>query len=134
MNRYLIIAGIALGLILFVLLAIRFLRRRVNPKKFKDNWLELQKFCASKETWPLAIITADKLLDEALKKKHVKGKSMGERLVTAQRTFHDNDAVWYSHNLAKKLIDESTIRLKQTDVKKSLLGFRDAMKDLGVLE
>jgi hypothetical protein len=93
----------------------------------------LQKFCASKETWPLAIITADKLLDEALKKRGQKGKSMGERLVSAQRDLTDNDKVWYAHNLAKKLMDNSGTRLRQAEVKRSLLGVRQALRDLGVL-
>lgn len=132
--------GLIITLILIVvavvglLVLIRFLRRRTSPHKYMEKWQDLQRFCASKETWPLAIITADKLLDEALKNKRLKGKSMGERLVSAQRMLSDNDGVWFSHNLAKKLIDEAAIRLNQTDVKKSLLGVRQALKDLGVLE
>lgn len=134
MNQTNLIIIIAASVLMLALIIFIFLRRRVNPGKYRDKWLELQRFCASKETWPLAIITADKLLDEALKNKRLKGRSMGERLVSAQRTFSDNDGVWYAHNLAKKLIDETAIRLKQTDVKRSLLGIRQALKDLGVLE
>jgi hypothetical protein len=109
-------------------------RRKLKPKKFKNQWVELQKFCKSKDTWPLAIINADKLLDEALKKKHLKGRSMGERLVEAQKMLTDNDGVWYSHNLAKKLLDDSYGRLKESEVKKSLVGVRQALRDLGALE
>lgn len=113
----------------------RFLpRRRLKTAKFKEQWVELQKFCSSKETWALAIINADKLLDEALKKKHLKGKSMGERLVSVQKQLTDNDAVWFAHNLSKKLLNESAGKLKEADVKKSLIGFRTALKDLGALE
>jgi len=130
-----VIAIVAVVVLLCVLmLIVRFSRRRVKPDQFKQKWLDLQKFCASKETWPLAIITADKLLDEALKKKRFKGKSMGERLVAAQRDLTDNDGVWYAHNIAKKLMDEAAIRLKQTDVKKSLVGYRQALRDLGVMK
>ena len=109
-------------------------RRKLKPAKFKDQWTELQKFCSSKDTWALAVINADKLLDEALKKKHLKGKSMGERLVEAQKTLTDNDGVWYAHNMSKKLLDESYGRLKESEVKKSLMGFRQALRDLGALE
>lgn len=134
MNK-IVIAIVAVVVLLCVLmLIVRFSRRRVKPDQFKQKWLDLQKFCASKETWPLAIITADKLLDEALKKKRFKGKSMGERLVAAQRDLTDNDGVWYAHNIAKKLMDEAAIRLKQTDVKKSLVGYRQALRDLGVMK
>lgn len=109
-------------------------RRKLKPAKFKDRWTELQKFCRSKDTWALAVINADKLLDEALKKKHLKGKSMGERLVEAQKILSDNDSVWFAHNMAKKLLDESYGKLKESDVKKSLVGIRQALRDLGALE
>jgi len=134
MNK--VIVAVVTGVVVLVILVllVRLSRRRIKPDQFKQKWQDLQKFCASKETWPLAIITADKLLDEALKKKHFKGKSMGERLVSAQRDLTDNDGVWYAHNIAKKLMDEAAIRLKQTDVKKSLVGYRQALRDLGVMK
>jgi hypothetical protein len=109
-------------------------RNRIKPAKFKEQWTELQKFCKSKDTWALAVINADKLLDEALRKKRLKGKSMGERLVEAQKLLTDNDSVWFAHNMAKKLLDESYGKLKETDVKKSLVGVRQALRDLGALE
>jgi len=108
--------------------------RKINQNKFKEKWVELQGYCKTKNTWGLALINADKLLDEALKKKRFKGKSMGERLVDAQRVLSNNDAIWFAHNLAKKALDDSTIKLKETDVKKSLVGFRQALRDLGALE
>jgi hypothetical protein len=109
-------------------------RNRIKPEAFKEQWTELQKFCKSKDTWALAIINADKLLDEALRKKRLKGKSMGERMVQAQKVFTDNDAVWLSHNLAKKLLNDSYGKLKESEVKKSLVGVRQALRDLGALE
>jgi hypothetical protein len=111
----------------------RFLRRGVKPEKFMQKWQDLQKMLVQQESWPLAVITADKLLDEALKKKHLKGKSMGERLVAAQRQLTDNDAVWYAHNLSKKVRDTSGVKLRQNDVKKCLVGVRQALRDLGAL-
>ncbi len=108
-------------------------RRKLKTKKFQEQWKELQKYCSSKDTWSLAVIDADKLLDEALKKKGIKGKSMGERLVEAQRQLSDNDGVWFAHNLAKKLLADSVARLREADVKKSLIGIRQALRDLGAL-
>ena len=108
--------------------------RKIKQDKFKQQWTELQGYCRTKNTWGLALINADKLLDEALKKKRYKGKSMGERLVDAQRVLTDNDAVWFAHNLTKKVINESAGKLKESDVKKSLVGFRQALRDLGALE
>ena len=108
-------------------------KKKLQVDKFKLQWIELQKFCSSRDTWPLAVINADRLLDEALKKRRVKGKSMGERLVQVQRELTDNDAVWFSHNLAKKLLEDAVPRLREADVKKSLVGIRQALRDLGAL-
>ena len=108
-------------------------RRRIRTEKFRHRWAELQRLCADKEAWSSAVINADQLLDDALKKKHCKGKSMGERLVSVQRELTDNDAVWFAHNLAKKIMAEQNKRLTQTQVKKSLLGVGKALRDLWVI-
>ena len=132
----LVIAVIALLFVVAIAswLAKRRFLGRLNTKKFTERWNEAQKLCASKNTWPLAIINADKLLDDALKQSHYKGKTMGERLVAAQRNLSDNDAVWYGHKLRNKLVHEEYGDLKKRDVQKVLLGFRQALRDLGALK
>lgn len=131
------IAAIAAGaVILLVIIAsttFRLRPRKLKTGDFQKKWQELQKFCSNKETWPLAIINADKLLDDALKKRRYKGKTMGERLVSAQRSITDNDSVWYGHKLRNKLVHEDSVKLKKNNVKEALLGFRQALKDLGAL-
>lgn len=108
-------------------------RRPLNKSYFLEKWQEYQKLCASKETWPLAIINTDKLLDEGLKKAGYRGRTMGERLVAAQRDLSDNDAVWFGHKLRNKLVHESDTRLREDDVKDALKGIRQALRDLGAL-
>lgn len=107
--------------------------RNLKAEKFMNNWKELQGYCRDKATWPLAILEADKLLDIALKKKKLKGKTMGARLVAAQRILTDNDDVWFAHNLAKKIASQKDLKLKEDDVKEALMGFRQALKDIGAL-
>jgi hypothetical protein len=107
--------------------------RNLNTEYFNQRWQSLQKLCADKSTWPLAIIEADKLLDEALRKSYIKGKTMGERLVSVQRSLSDNDGVWYAHKLRNKLVHEHYDKLRERDVKDALMGFRRALKDLGAL-
>ncbi|CAN5334375.1 hypothetical protein BH09PAT4_BH09PAT4_07080 [soil metagenome] len=129
--------AVVLGVLLLVvalggwLAKLRFAKPDV--KKFTERWNEAQKLCSSKNTWPLAIINADKLLDDALKRSHYKGKTMGERLVAAQRTLSDNDSVWYAHKLRNKIVHEDYGDLKKRDVQKVLVGFRQALRDLGAL-
>lgn len=107
--------------------------RGLNTAYYDKKWKELQGLLKDKATWPLAIIDADKLLDRALKDRRFKGKTMGERLVAAQRDIKYNDDVWFGHKLRNKLVHENDIKLKERDVKDALLGIKAALKDLGAL-
>jgi hypothetical protein len=130
-----------IGVIIFgvvVLAAVGYLGKRVVPNKlnqeyYKSKWSELLTRVKTNDGMSLAVIDADKLLDDALKKRHFRGKTMGERLVAAQRTLSDNDAVWYAHKLRNRLVHEQNVRLKKRDVQKALAGFRQALRDLGAL-
>lgn len=135
-NMYLYLA-IAAGVLLVVIVvfagALRRRPKKLDVRRYQERWQEVQGCCKAKETWPLAIINGDKLLDDALKARRYKGKTMGERLVSAQRDLSDNDSVWFGHKLRNKLVHEETPPLKQRDVMKVLTGFRQALKDLGAL-
>lgn len=128
----LIIIGITFIVIFMKLIAKR-VPRKLKADKFTAKWQELQSYCKDKSTWPDAILSADKLLDEALQKRRFKGKNMGERLVSAQKDFSNNDDVWFGHKLSKKIQEQPELKLKEIDVKEALIGFRQALKDLGAL-
>jgi len=109
-------------------------KKLLNQQYFQDRWLELlARVKTSPEGMVLAVIDADKLLDDALKKSHFKGKTMGERLVSAQRSISDNDAVWYAHKLRNRLVHEPDVKLKRTEAQNALQGFRQGLKDLGAI-
>jgi hypothetical protein len=135
-NLYLDVGAAAVVIVL--LMVIKFFRGRspkeLNVEYFQLRWKEMQKMCRDKKTWPLAVIDADNLLDEALKKRRIKGKTMGERLVTVQHTLTNNDGVWFAHKLRNKIVHEDFKNLKEADVKDALIGFRQALKDMGALK
>jgi hypothetical protein len=129
-----LIAVIGGGLFILGLVTVLTRRpKRLDKNHFNAKWTDVQKLCKSKDTWPLAIINGDKLLDEALKKRHFKGKTMGERLVSAQRQLSDNDGVWFAHKLRNQLVHEDSIRLVEKQVKQALVGIRQGLRDLGAL-
>lgn len=138
MNEQLITYGaIAAGIIIVLLVVATTLLvrrpRKLNQAYYTQKWQDLQKLLKDQTTWPLAIIDADKLLDCALKARKYKGKSAGERLVSAQRDIQDNDAVWYGHKLRNRLVHEHDVKLKERDVKEALIGIKRALKDLGAM-
>jgi hypothetical protein len=135
MSPELIIAviGGAVALMGFITFMIKKPKKNLDRPHFRTKWRELQKQCAKAETWALAVIAADSLLDEALKKKHFKGKTMGERLVSAQKSLTNNDGVWFGHKLRNQLVHQTDSALRENDVKHALSGFMQALKDLGAL-
>jgi hypothetical protein len=114
---------------------IRFPRRRkLKVAKFTERWKTLQQLCADRKTWSQAIVEADDLLAEALKRTRYKGKTTGERLVAAQHQLSNNEAVWFGHKLRKRISADELPKLKKNDVVTALAGFRQALRDLGALE
>jgi len=114
----------------------RLFKRRLNVNKFTNRWQDVQQLCATRKTWPQAIIEADDLVNDALKKRRYKGKTEGERLVAAQRDLSANDKVWLGHKLRNKLEQEQVDvrKLRKDDMLTALSGFRQALRDLGALK
>jgi|SRR5579862_1329339 len=130
--------GFLLGIIIFGVVALavvsRLAKRRprhLDQSYFQQSWMELLARVKTPEGMLLAVIDADKLLDEALRKRHFRGKTMGERLVSAQRIISDNDAVWYAHKLRNRLVHEPNVRLKKKEAQTALAGFKQGLRDLG---
>ena len=130
----LLIVGVAFAVIGFVFFIVRKLPKRIKRAHFTHKWRELQKLCVEKETWPGAVMDADDLLDEAMRRRRKSSKNMGERLVENQNVFSNNDAIWQAHKLADSLrSSENQPKLKEREVKESLVAFRQALRDLGAL-
>ena len=124
--------GIVFTLVVIALIIWKF-PKRMKRDYFVARWKRLQQQLPDKSQWGLAVIEADDLLNEALKKKRIKGKNMGERLVEAQKVFTNNDAVWFGHKLRTRIEMHPEMTLQKTDVQKALYGLRQGLKDLGAL-
>lgn len=124
----------AFGLSILLVILVRFRPKSIKSKRFVKKWRELQAKCSDSGQWPEVLRDADNLLDEALKRRRIKGKTTGERMVSAQRLFTDNDAVWYGHKLRKKYESKPDIKLTEQQMKKALVGLGKALKDLGALK
>ncbi|MDB5184604.1 MAG: hypothetical protein JWN38_412 [Candidatus Saccharibacteria bacterium] len=135
MNSELIAILIAAAVIVLLIAIVVFKRRprKVNVDSCTKRWQAVQKRCADKGTWPQAIAEADKLLDDVLKRRHYKGKTTGERLVTAQHDLTNNEGVWFGHKLRNRIEAESLKKVSKQDTLEALGGFRQALKDLGAL-
>ncbi len=123
----------------FVLALLYFLVERF----FKDNkWGNevidrlnvLQKLNSTKEEIKVksALIDADKLFDFVLKKKGIKGETLGERLKNA-KAFFDHDMyqqVWEAHKLRNRLVHEVDFSVDTNILSKQFWTLRTAIVKL----
>ena len=129
------IAGCIVAILILTTLLIMIRRKRYSSRaaSFKLRWAAVQKLCSNSKLWPQALTEADALLDDALKHCRCKGRTMGERLVSAQRRLSDNDTAWFAHKLKNKVEQGEVVNPLKKDVQTALRGMQQAMKDLGVL-
>lgn len=121
-----------MSLLILVLLAFLY-SKKLRPKKFRKKWNKIKAKLPKQERWKEALIEADKLLDIALKKKNYTGKTVGEKLVKAEKIFTDKDEVWFGHKLSKAIQEKPNLKLKKADMKRALIGLQRGLKDLGAL-
>lgn len=127
-------AIIVCGIVIFI--SINYLSNQSNEidkTPFRDAWKIITEKARHEETWEIAIINSDKLLDAALRKKGYKGATMGERLINAKNSLSNKNAVWEAHKLRNRLVHEQHVKLSGPKVYESLKGFETALKDLGAL-
>lgn len=99
---------------------------------YLDAWQKIHIKGQADETWALAVIDADKLLDHALRKKGFSGTTMAERMVSAKDTFSRRQLVWEAHKFRNQLVHEE-VKVVEKKVHGALYGYRTALKDLGAL-
>ncbi len=136
-NLLLLVLAIAffVGVVLFVYIAVSSRKRsKLDQTYFRVRWQKIEQLQNQGDTgWQLAVLEADKLLDQALKAAGYPGQTMGDRLKDAQRAFRDTDAVWQAHKLRNRLAHESDVRLNTIVVSRTLRQFKLGLKDLGAL-
>lgn len=129
------------GLLIFIAIAgifLLFFRKKIHLKNLNKNnvtkkWKLLMKNLSEKDKWAQAILDADSLVDDVLRKKRYGGKTMGERLVSAQKDLNKNEDIWFAHKFSKKLAQTNETKVNKKDVVKVLNNYKDALVDLDAL-
>lgn len=135
MESAIVLASVIIGAI--VLLALLNLVSKNQPQLdrayFKDAWQKIHMKAQAEETWSIAVIEADKLLDSALRKKGFKGETMAERMINAKDTFSKRQLVWEAHKFRNQIAHDEGVKVTDKKVSAALVGFRTALKDVGAL-
>ena len=133
---FLIIAIVAVGILLLIAMGItRKHGHTFDVEEYQTKWLKIENSLVRDDprSYPLAVIEADKLLDQALIELGLPGKTMGDRLKRVGDRFSKLNSVWHAHKLRNQIAHESGFEIDYGQASRSLAAFRQALKDLGAI-
>ena len=107
----------------------------LDVEKYRMKWLAIEKRLDRNDTAGLSmvILDADKLLDQALKERGIKGDTMGERMKAIKDTWSNANAVWGAHKLRNQIAHEADVTVSYDDARRALGAFKQALKDVGAI-
>jgi len=102
-------------------------------KEFAQNWQNILNKVESgdENSYKIAVIEADKMLDDVLKRIGCAGADMGERLKQiTPRQLSNIDEIWQAHKARNRIAHEPEFRLTQSQAKRAVEIFQRALEDL----
>ncbi len=81
----------------------------------------------------LAVIEADKLLDQVLRSLTMPGTTLGERLKSAVYKYPNIQRVWGAHRLRNQLVHDTSFEMGGRQARQALDDFKAALKVLNVM-
>ena len=141
MSTLLIIMTVAIVVIGVVLLAVIALTRGqrgvLDQQKYRTEWLKIENALDKNNlaTYQFAVLSADKLLDQALRESGLPGEKMSDRLRAAggSRKFSDINQVWAAHKLRNRIAHETDAKVNLLGPRRALATFKKALKELGAI-
>ena len=97
-----------------------------------DNWQKLVDYTDSdnEANWKLAIIEADKILDELVKKMGYDGEDLGSRLRAVEPSdFLSLEDAWEAHRIRNKIAHEAGFTLTKREAKRVLGLFEKVFRE-----
>ena len=127
-----ILAVLALGLFLLFLISRRRNLTTGERNKVYRKWQELKEL-ESQRRYKEAIMDADKLFDFVLKSMNVKGVTMGERLISAEKMLDNYHDIWEAHKIRNRLVHEVDFKADSRKAEIALKAFGRGIKYLKVM-
>lgn len=110
-------------------------RKLLNKDHYRTAWLEIENNINrdNNASYQFAILSADKLLDKALRESGVPGETMGDRLKKSDRLLQDINGVWAAHKMRNRIAHEVGGNVNKVVAKRMLSIYKNALKDLGAI-
>ena len=113
------------------------LKSNMPKKRSIRVWQTVQRhfYAGDENSLKLALLEADKILDEALRLAGFRGENLGERLkkLTEAQLPNLND-IWEAHKLRNRLAHETDFRLNRDTAERALAIYEQTFRDLGLLD
>lgn len=128
-------AVLIVGAVLFAVITFGKRGKALDVDKYRVRWLSIEQSIArdNEASLHMAIINADKLVDQALRDKGITGQTMGDRLKASKASFTQLDALWGAHKLRNKIAHEPNVAIGYDQTRQALASFKRALKDLGAI-
>ena len=139
---------VCLGAIIYLVLRMNLLRdikkkvvetyswSDVSEQRVIKAWKEIEeRIKTGKEAeLKLAIIEADRVLDEVLKVAGYKGETMAERMEQVTPAQLANiEKVWRAHKIRNRIVHESDYKISQQEVLEVLDAYKKAFQEFGLI-
>lgn len=132
-----LIAIVIIGVTLLVVIAVTRGRgdASLNKEQYQQDWLKIENGLnpQNNASYQFAILSADKLLDKAMKESGIPGETMGERLKNSKNKFQDIDKVWTAHKLRNQIAHEVHGDINIKVARRMLKIYKNALKDIGAI-
>ena len=126
------IVSLAIEQYMDILGAAKMPKRRII-KGWKQIFRRLRKM--DEAQYKLAIIEADKLLDEVLKISGYAGETMADRLKQLTPAQISNlEEIWQVHKIRNQIVHEPDFKLNQTEAAYAISIYEKALKEFGLLD
>jgi hypothetical protein len=132
---WLVVAAVIIAAVLFIIMRFMPYSANIDKEKYQSRWLEIEHGLnpGSRDSQYMAILKADKLLDQVLRDTGSKGQTMGERMKSRQNAWSNANAVWAAHKIRNQIAHDENVQLSETTVRRALASFKQALKDLGAM-
>jgi len=106
-----------------------------DREAMKRRWQEIQDMALAtgEVSHKLAVMEADKLLDQALKTLAMPGMTLGERLKFAAYKYPQLREVWWAHKVRNQLAHEASFHLERSMAIRAVKTYKIALKRLGAI-
>jgi len=108
-----------------------------GENSWETVWQEIKNFAESirDSEWKLAVIEADKVVDDALKAKGLPGDSMGERLMMIKpNELLSLQDLWDAHKLRNLIVHDTSYNVTHEQATAAVDSFGRTLRELGFIK